>query len=60
MNNVDVRSAIRKAGLHNWMVAEMLGVSESYLSRMLRHELDEEKKQAIYKAIERLKAGESH
>ena len=50
--NVAVRAAMQKNGLFQWEVAERIGVSDSTLSRMLRHELPPEQKADILRAIE--------
>ena len=50
--NVEVRAAMQENGLFQWEVAERIGVSDSTLSRMLRHELPPEEKAAIIRAIE--------
>lgn len=57
MKNMDIRFAIQKAGFRNWQIAESLNITESHFSRMLRHELSEERKQEVFAAIEKLKGG---
>lgn len=54
--NLDIRMAIKSAGLKQWQVAEVYGLSEGNFSRMLRKELLPEKKELIIKAIEESKA----
>lgn len=55
MENKDVRKAIKESGHFQWEIAEVLGISEGLLSRRLRRELPQEKKQEIFKVIEQLK-----
>jgi len=57
--NKDIRDAIKAAWLYQWQVAEACGVSEWTFVRWLRHELSEERREAVFKAIEKLsKKGE--
>jgi len=53
--NQDIRESIYKSGFSQWQVAQQYGLSDSRFSVILRYELDEDKKQAILKAIEELK-----
>lgn len=55
MNNKDIRSAIEKAGLKYWQVADQYGLNDGNFSRLLRKELPQEKKRKIFKAIEAAK-----
>ena len=48
------KKAIKEAHTKQWMVAKKLGISEYTLVRWLRDELSEERKKAIYAAIEAL------
>lgn len=50
--NKDIRRAIIRAGLYNYEVAEVMGVSETYFSRLLHSTLSDEKRQQIFKAIQ--------
>lgn len=50
--NKDIRRAIIRAGLYNYEVAEAMGVSETYFSRLLHSTLSDDKKQQILKAIQ--------
>lgn len=48
VKNVDIRSFARKKGVNLWEVSERLGYAhETEFSRVLRHELPEEKKNQI-------------
>lgn len=53
--NLDIRFAIRQAGLTQWLVAERLGISEATFTRRLRKELSDKEKQQIFDVIEQLK-----
>ncbi|WKY47056.1 hypothetical protein Q5O24_11890 [Eubacteriaceae bacterium ES3] len=55
MKNLDVRETLKKAGIRQWEVCEILGIHEAAFSRKMRHELPEDEKQKIYEAIEVLK-----
>ena len=55
MNNLEIRQAIINKRLKHWEVAKALGIHETTLSRWLRHELTEDKKQIILKAIQDIK-----
>lgn len=52
--NIDVRQAVRDAGLYLWQVAYGLGITEVTLSRWLRKELPWEKKARIFEVIREL------
>jgi len=52
--NQDIRESIYKSGFSQWQVAQQYGLSDSRFSVILRYELDEDKKQAILKAIKEL------
>lgn len=54
--NQDIRSAIKSTGLHQWMIADRLSISENTMSRRLRKELPEEEKRRIHKAIREVAA----
>ena len=56
--NKDIKEKIKAAGLHQYQVADLCGVSETTLVRWLRYELTPEKKEMIIKAIE--KGGQDH
>ena len=52
--NTEIRKAIKAAGLFQWQVAKACGISEVTLIRWLRDELSEERRKAIFSAIETL------
>lgn len=49
--NKEVREEMRKAGITQWRLGELLGVSENTVNRKLRKELPEEEKQRILAVI---------
>lgn len=49
--NDDIRAMIKAAGLFQCQVARKMGIFEHDLQRMLRKELKEEQRNAVYKAI---------
>ena len=53
--NAEVKRMIGAAGLKQWQVADMCGISEATLVRWLRHELTREQKEQIQKAIKEAK-----
>jgi len=56
--NMDIRGAIKKAGVRQWRVAEAYGLCEGNFSRLLRKELDKETKKHIYSIIQELQKSE--
>jgi len=58
--NADVRNAIKASGFCQWEVADALGYSEAGFTRMLRRELSDEGKGAIYDVIEQMKTEALH
>ena len=54
IKNIDIRSEIKSAGLKLWEIADALGMTDSYFSRKLRHELPEADKEKIRDTIKRL------
>lgn len=52
--NDDIRKSARAAGVKLWQVAEELGISEFTFSRRLRHELPDNEKAEVFRAIEGL------
>ena len=49
--NQEVREALQNKGMKQWQLADLLGVSEFTLTRWLRKELTEDKKELLLKAI---------
>lgn len=58
MFNIDVRNAIKNAGLFGYEVAAALHISETSFSRAIaRSELTDSRKEQIFKAIEEIAKG---
>ena len=51
--NKDIKALIKAAGLHQYEVADLCGISETTLVRWLRYELSPEKREMILSAIEK-------
>ncbi len=49
--NQEVREALHNKSMKQWELADMLGISEFTLTRWLRKELTEDKKELLLKAI---------
>lgn len=54
--SADLRQAARAAGVYFWQIAQLWGVSEAYMTRLMRQDLTEEKRQQFLSAVEQLKA----
>lgn len=55
MKNIDIRNYAKENGVKLWEVSERLGYAhETAFSRVLRHELSEEKKKEIRNIIDEL------
>ena len=54
MANELIRQAAKYAGVKLWEVADIVGVTDSTFSKMLRREFPEAKQQAILAEIKRL------
>jgi hypothetical protein len=52
--NQDIRAMIKKSNVHAYEVADLIGVHENTLFRMLRRQLTDEEKKRIFIAIETL------
>lgn len=50
-SNYELRQAIRASGLCAYQVADLIGMTETSFSRLMRHELTPERKQQILNAI---------
>lgn len=59
MCNTDIRTEAKQAGVYLYAIAERLGISEPTMTRLLRHELPESKKQQINGIIAEI-AAEQH
>lgn len=51
MANIEIREAMKKAGVAQWQLADLVGCSENTIQRKLRKELPEDMKQKILKLI---------
>lgn len=56
--NVRIRTAIVEANLKHYQVADEMNITAEHFSKLLRHELSEEKENEILTAIDRLKKKE--
>ena len=52
--NLKVRLAAREAGVHQWEIAEALGISEGSFCRRMRHELPEAEQARILATIDEI------
>lgn len=52
MKNIEIRTKVKNYRVYYWEIADYLGITPETLSRKLRHELSEEKKQEINAAID--------
>jgi len=55
-NNADLREAAKNAGVYFWQIAELWGVSESYMTRLMRRELNPEERTKFLSSVDQLKA----
>lgn len=60
VKNQRIRTAVKESGFCLWQVADVLGISDSALSRRLRYELTPEQEAEIFQALETLKKGVSY
>lgn len=56
--NRDIKERIKASGLHQYQIADLLGIGETTLVRWLRYELTPERREMILYAIE--KGGQDH
>ena len=54
LKNVEIRNIVRKNRLFFWEVAEAAGISEVTLTRWLRTELNDERRERVMQAINTL------
>lgn len=54
MKNTDIRDAAKQKKVYLYAVAEQLGISESTMTRLLRHELSKAKKTQILAIIDQI------
>lgn len=60
MNNIDIRIAVVESGFTYKKIAEEIGISHEWLSRLMSHELSDENKKRILKSIDSLKNKEKN
>ena len=51
MCNSEIKQEMRSRGVHQWQIADYLGIGESTLCRKMRSELDPEFKRQVKQAI---------
>lgn len=56
MRNMKIRQAAQAANIRFWQIADELGISCSWLSIKMRHELPEDEQGKILSIIEKLAA----
>ena len=49
--NADIRKAAKDAGVSLWEIADALNISEPTVTRMLRHELSDDRKRELMTTI---------
>lgn len=49
--NQELRKVIKQSGIRHWQIADKLGVSANTLCLWLRHELPQDKEEAVFNAI---------
>ncbi len=55
MANLDIREAIKEAGIKYWQVAREYGITDGNFSKLLRTELPNDKKSKIFDIISQVK-----
>lgn len=58
--NIDIKQRAVASGVRHWQIAQELGVSDFTFSRMLRNELEKEKKEQIFRIIDQIAQEENH
>lgn len=51
--NKDIKEKIKASGLHQYQIADLMGIGETTLVRWLRYELTPERRAMILAAIEK-------
>lgn len=57
LNNLEIRELARNKGVRMWQIADYLQVSEMWVSRKLRHELDSKDREEFIRIINELSEG---
>lgn len=60
MRNERIKEAMKRQGLKQWEVAELIGISEFTMCRKMRHELPAEEQDQIVRLIEERKGNDEH
>ena len=60
MANRQIKERAKKEGVRLWQVADVLGVSEATMTRMLRKELPQAKQQEIMTIIDQISEAKHH
>lgn len=53
--NLDIRAAAKAKGIFLWEIAEALGTSDTYFSKLLRKEFSPEQKKKVFRIMEELR-----
>lgn len=59
MRNLDIRILVREAGLTYKRIAQQIGISQEWLSRLMARKLSDENRERIIAAVEAIKAEEA-
>ncbi|MGI6152973.1 MAG: hypothetical protein ACOYJB_03945 [Christensenellaceae bacterium] len=59
MKNFELRKLAHECGVKLWEIADYLGISEPTMTRLLRHELPEQKRQELIAAIDQIRREKS-
>jgi len=59
MNNEKIRAALAVNNVRHWQLAELLGISDSVMSKLMRHEMPDEVQDKIVDVINSSVKGES-
>lgn len=59
MRNLDIRILVREKGLTYKRIAQKIGISPEWLSRLMARKLSDENRERIISAVEAIKAEEA-
>lgn len=59
MRNLDIRILVRENGLTYKRIAQKIGISQEWLSRLMARKLSDENRERIIAAVEAIKAEEA-
>lgn len=57
-NNADLRQTAKNAGVYFWQIAGLWGVSEAYMTRLMRRELTTEERTRFLDAVQTIASNE--